>query len=180
MTRLSAHQRGVLRGMAAGAIVAVAGAWGGAFVEVFGPFDDTPATRLSIASGAAVLPALCLMIALGRIAKHRFFHAADIDGAGLTQGTPRVQLLRALAQNTHEQALLAVLAYVAWAVLMPIGTLSVVCLAAIVFVLGRILFFIGYARGAPARSLGFTACFYPTALMLLTVAAVVGSRLLFG
>ena len=56
MTRLSTHQRGVLRGMAAGAIVAVAGAWGGAFVEVFGPFDDTPATRLSIASGAAVLP----------------------------------------------------------------------------------------------------------------------------
>ena len=103
----------------------------------------------------------------------------DID-PGLTQGAPRVQLLRALAQNTHEQALLAVLAYVAWAVLMPIGTLSVVGLAAIVFVLGRILFFIGYARGAPARSLGFTACFYPTALMLLTVAAVVGSRLPFG
>ena len=180
MTTLSAHQRGVLRGMAAGAIVAVVVVWGGAFVDVFGPFDNDLATRLSIAGGAAVLPALCLMIALGRIAKHRFFHAADIDGAGLTDGTPRVQLLRALAQNTHEQVMLAVVAYFAWALLMPIGTLSALVLAAIVFVLGRILFFAGYARGAPARSLGFTACFYPTALMLATVAVMSASRWLFG
>ncbi|MES1949556.1 membrane-associated protein in eicosanoid and glutathione metabolism [Salinisphaera sp. S4-8] len=180
MTALSTHQRGVLCGMAAGAVVAVVVVWGGAFVDLFGPFDNDLATRLSIASGASLLPALCLMFALGRIAKHRFFHAVDIDGAGLSEGTPRVQLLRALAQNTHEQVMLAVVAYFAWVLLMPIGTLSAVVLAAIVFVLGRILFFAGYARGAPARSLGFTACFYPTALMLATVAVMRALRWLFG
>jgi uncharacterized MAPEG superfamily protein len=180
MTPLSAHQRGVLRGMAAGAIVAAVVVCGGAFVDVFSPFDNDLATRLSIASGASLLPALCLMVAIGRIAKHRFFHAADIDGAGLTEGSSRVQLLRALAQNTHEQVVLAVVAYFAWALLMPIDTLSAVVLAAIAFVLGRILFFTGYERGAPARSLGFTACFYPTALMLATVAVVGTSRWLFG
>jgi len=41
--------------------------------------------------------------------------------------------------------------------------------AAILFVFGRILFWRGYARGAPARALGFALTFYPTLAMLLTI-----------
>jgi uncharacterized membrane protein YecN with MAPEG domain len=35
------------------------------------------------------------------------------------------------------------------------------------FFLGRVLFWQGYVRGAPARALGFALTFYPTVAMLV-------------
>jgi uncharacterized membrane protein YecN with MAPEG domain len=38
-----------------------------------------------------------------------------------------------------------------------------------VFFVGRILFWRGYARGAPARALGFALTFYPSVAMILLI-----------
>lgn len=46
------------------------------------------------------------------------------------------------------------------------------------FVIGRILFRRGYAKGAAARSFGFALTYYPSLLMLFTVAAFMGYRLI--
>ena len=102
-----------------------------------------------------VLLVACLTANIGMLARHRFFTPADIDGGGLTQGTSEAQLLQSILQNTLEQAVLALSVHLTWAAAMPQGWQAVVPAAAILFVFGRLLFWKGYARGAPQRALGF-------------------------
>jgi uncharacterized MAPEG superfamily protein len=71
-------------------------------------------------------------------------------------------VLQALIQNTLEQTVLAAFAYGAWLLIPPAGGARTVALCACLFSVGRLLFFVGYARGAAARSLGFALTFYPT------------------
>jgi hypothetical protein len=63
-------------------------------------------------------------------------------------------LLQTLLQNTLEQSLIALLVYLGWALTMPATWLSVVPVAAMAFAIGRILFFLGYEKGAPSPSPG--------------------------
>jgi len=75
-------------------------------------------------------------------------------------------------QNTLEQSCLAVPVYIATAIVAPATVLSVVPAAAAMFFVGRLLFFAGYANGAPSRAYGFALTFYPTVLLLLLLVAV--------
>jgi len=52
---------------------------------------------------------------------------------------------------------------------MPASWQAVIPAAAILFFIGRVLFWRGYARGAPGRALGFALTFYPTVAMLLLI-----------
>ena len=157
----------------------VAGLCGGAFLIPSSalPVDD-PAARLAWALPWTLLPALTLMISIMRVANYRFASPQDIDGSGLTNGTPAMQILRAVLQNTLEQALLAVLAYCIWAVTLPLRWLGVIPAAAVLFVAGRILFASGYARGAAGRATGFGLTAYPTFGMLVTTAVILIFRLI--
>lgn len=116
------------------------------------------------------MPVLILGIAIGRLAKHRFFNADDIDGAGLTVASAEAKLLQALLQNTLEQTALAVPTYLAWALLMPGAWLSTVPMAATFHALGRLLFFFGYEKGAGHGALGFALTFYSTMVLLVIIA----------
>jgi hypothetical protein len=134
--------------------------------------------RLVLVAWAVLGPALALLACIARLAKHRFFTPADIHGSALTSGTERARLLQALLQNTLEQACLAVPVYAATGVLAPLVVLPMVPTAALLFVIGRIAFFAGYARGAPSRAFGFALTFYPTALLLVArLAIAVGKAL---
>lgn len=164
----SATQKGVIRGAAVAALISLAAMWMAIKFDPFA-FPDNMAMpqRLSVFLQADLLVLSCLTVAIGRLANHRFATPADIDGAGLTQGTDRAKLLQALLQNTLEQAVLASLIYLAWALLTPSTWLSAVPVAALAFTLGRIAFFAGYARGAAARAFGFGLTFYPSAGLLI-------------
>lgn len=170
---LTEKQKGVVRGVIPAAAVAVVGM--GAVplllpVSVL-PSDEAGA-RLAWAMAWALLPMLTLMIAIMRVANYRFASPEDIDGSGLTSGTARIQILRAVLQNTLEQAVLAVLAYCIWSVTMPLRWLGVIPAAAVLFVSGRIFFARGYERGAAGRATGFGLTAYPTFGMLVTLAVV--------
>ena len=123
------------------------------------------AQRINVALTAAVVPALFLVVSIVRLAVHRFFSPEDIDGGGLFPNTERAALL----QNTLEQAVVAVAIYCIWSVLAPSDWLSVVPMAALLFCFGRILFFLGYQRGAATRAFGFTLSFYPSLVMLVVI-----------
>ncbi len=170
-------QDGVLRGMALGAAIAVAIVALGAWANPFG-YSSAMAldARLAVALRAAVWPALTLVACVGRLARHRFFTPEDIDAAAGPPGTRRALILQAMLQNTLEQGVLASLAYLAWAVVLPGPALSVVPLAAGAFVISRGLFIAGYASGAAMRATGFAIGFYTTVLMLgtVTVAMAIG------
>jgi hypothetical protein len=118
--------------------------------------------RLALWLAASVSASLWLLIGVALLARHRFFSPADIDGGGLAEGTPTAKLLQSLIQNTLEQVVLAMPAYGAWLWLAPEGRRGLVIVCAGLFGVGRLLFFLGYMYGAPARALGFTLTFYPT------------------
>lgn len=170
MKILDNKQKSVLRGMLTGAAFALAiivlASWLNPFS--FQP-DLSEYARLSVAIKASVVPAIFLAIAIGRLARHRFFTPEDIDGGGLRQMTDRAKLLQSLLQNTLEQFALAIVAYCAWAVVMPAVWLSVIPLAATAFAVGRVMFFVGYRHGAPSRAIGFTLAFYTSLMMLAAV-----------
>jgi hypothetical protein len=167
-------QAGVAAGMAGGLAATIA-------VFAWPSPPPVPAeadARISLWLACSVTALVWLLLAVGRLAGHRFFTPEDIEGGGLTEGTARAKLLQTLIQNTLEQCLLAIPAYGAWLWLAPEGRRGLIVLCAGCFAIGRLLFFAGYARGAPFRALGFTLTFYPTVglyLFLLPAAA----RLLF-
>lgn len=130
--------------------------------------------RIALWLACALAASLWLLAAVGRLAGHRFFTPEDIEGGGLTEGTPKAKLLQTLVQNTLEQCVLAIPAYGAWLWLAPPERRGLVVLCAAAFALGRLLFFAGYARGAPFRAFGFTLTFYPSVglyLLLMPAAA---------
>ncbi|MEQ8818154.1 MAG: MAPEG family protein [Thalassobaculum sp.] len=168
---LSEAQRGVLRGMLAAVAVTVAAIGAAvllqpAFLMPLPGFEQ----RLAATLHWDGLVLACLVLAIGLLARHRFFTPADIDGSGLTAGTDRAKVLQAVLQNTLEQAVIAVLAHLLWTAATPAGWFAAVPAAAMLFLVGRICFALGYRGGAPARAFGFALTFYPT--VLLTVVSV--------
>ena len=171
---LTRTQAGVAAGMAGGFALTLA-----AFLWPRLPsVAQDPWSRLSLWLACAVFVSAWLLVSVGRLAGHRFFTPADIDGGGLSDGTPRAKLLQTLIQNTLEQVVLAVPAYGAWLWLGPPGRHGLVIVFALYFAIGRLLFLAGYARGAPWRALGFTMTFYPTVGLYLLLLPPALARLL--
>lgn len=164
---LTEKQSGVLRGMLAGlgatvvvlalAILATPTGWI--------PQHGFPANLVYTAKWDSLI-IICLTANIAALARHRFFTPEDIDGGGLTKGTPRAQVLQSVLQNTLEQTVLAFAVHFVWTITMPLSWQAVVPAAAILFFVGRVLFWHGYANGAPSRALGFALTFYPTVVML--------------
>jgi hypothetical protein len=176
---LTEKQGGVVRGVIPAAAVAVVGMGAVPLLLPLSvlPLDEAGA-RLAWAMAWALLPMLTLMISIMRVANYRFASPEDIDGSGLTVGTARVLVLRAILQNTLEQVVLAVAAYSIWASVMPLKWLRAVPMAALLFFTGRILFTRGYQRGAAGRATGFGLTAYPTFGMLAALAAFLLFRLI--
>ncbi|AIT10104.1 50S ribosomal protein L11 [Candidatus Francisella endociliophora] len=162
---MTKQQKGVFYGLSIGIILSVAIIFVGSMCDFF--HLSNVDNKLSIAFKALLAPGICLMVAIARLAKHRFFSAEDINGSGLTQGTQKAKVLQALIQNTLEQLVIAFVAYSSWSIIMPSLTMSTIFFAGIVFVIGRILFFTNYNKGAGARALGFTLTFYPSVIMII-------------
>ena len=176
---LTEKQKGVIRGVIPAAVLAVVGLCGVSLVIPMSALPvDEPGARLAWAIQWALLPMLTLMISIMRVANYRFASPEDIDGSGLTVGTDRVLVLRAILQNTLEQTMLAVAAYLIWATVMPHNWLRVIPVAALLFAAGRTLFALGYERGAPGRAMGFGLTAYPSFGMLTVVAATLAQRML--
>jgi hypothetical protein len=176
---LSEKQKGVVRGVIPAALVTLVGFAGASvLIPVSALPADEPGARLAWALPWALLPVLVLMVSIMRVANYRFSSPEDIDGSGLTAGTSGVLVLRAILQNTLEQAVIAVVAYTIWAAIMPLKWLRAIPIAALLFVAGRILFARGYQRGAPGRAMGFGLTVYPTFGILMVLTATLVLRML--
>jgi len=163
---LDSEQRGVAIGMAsaflmAAAILTLAAIFGGTRVAPGASMEF----RLELLAASLMAPATSLFICIARLAKHRFFTPEDINGSALTEGTSRAKLLQALLQNTLEQVVLAVTVYFVCSFMFPSNFLGLIPAAAAMFIVGRILFYVGYSGGAPSRAFGFAFTFYPTAFL---------------
>ena len=170
-------QRAVVRSASLAAVIVAATVAAALLIPSSALPVNEPAARLVWLLPWTLLPLLALMVSVARLANHRFSTAEDIDGAGLTVGTQRVQILRAILQNTLEQTVLALGAYLIAAVVLPHGWLRLLPAAATLFALGRLSFTLGYGRGAAGRGLGFGLTAYPTFALLITLAVILLLRL---
>jgi MAPEG family len=175
---LDQTQTGVARGMAL-AVAVVVLMFAVAYILKWPNLSKYVATssRLKLASLTALSPTAMLLICIARLAKHRFSTPQDIQGSALTEGTKRARLLQSLLQNTLEQNVLVLPIYFASSLFFPVSLLPLVVVATVLFAVGRLLFFIGYAKGAPSRAVGFGLTFYPSVTLFFLVIAVVTLRI---
>ncbi|MCL1065939.1 MAPEG family protein [Shewanella olleyana] len=170
-TKLSSKQRDVTKGIVLGMLVSFAVVIYGALANPFEYSEpQTLIERLIIYAYGMILPTLSLIIAVARVAKHRFFNAEDIDGRSFYEESERVRRLQSVLQNTLEQFCIVMSVYFLWAFIMPADYMSLIALISVLFFIGRILFMRGYDKGAGARSIGFSLTFYPS---VLTVGAII-------
>jgi hypothetical protein len=174
---LRREQRGVALGIGAAILLASAAVLA---VLLLRPLVVPPlpgfAERLAYALRLQAGVAIWLGLAIANVARLRFFSAVDIGGSAGTESSPAVRRAGAVLQNTLEQTVLAMAAHLAlaaqpgpfWMPLLPVLVL--------LFGLGRLCFWTGYARGAAARAFGFALTFYPSmaALVLGVVLLMAG------
>ncbi len=165
----SANQRGVLVGMAAAVI------WTAA-VFALAPGWITPSgTPLELAVKWLCLPALALLAMIGRMANMRFLDASLIDGQDGGAGSAADRAQRVL-RNTTEQCVLVALAWPALAIQLAPAQAGLFPALAVTFLIGRLAFTLGYAKGAAGRAFGFGLTFYPTVVVVIwaSLRAVLG------
>ncbi|MGJ5175545.1 MAPEG family protein [Bradyrhizobium oligotrophicum] len=158
------EQKQVAGGMAAAALIAIV-AIGIALWQADGPAQPA-AGRLATALKLDLFVIVWLLASIGNVARLRFFSAQDIAGSATTVATEAVRRGNAILQNTLEQAVLAVSVHLALAAILP-DPRTLLTTLVVLFGLGRLLFWLGYARGAAGRAFGFALTFYPTAFALL-------------
>lgn len=128
--------------------------------------------RLRFALACDLLIMAFFAFSVGYLARHRFQSPRDIGGAGLGPGSDHGQKLQAIVQNNHEQTSLAVMSHMVFAMIAPPSWLILIPIAVVQVLIGRILFWRRYAKGASARSLGFALSFYSSVAMLIVSGAI--------
>lgn len=123
------------------------------------PADDV-ASRLGFVARWLVVPGLALLVGIHGAARRGFF-ADAIEGTRTPQSRSLEINLR-YNTNTTEQLLLVAMAWPALAVTLPVDQLVLIPAAATLFVVGRALFWIGYAIHPLARAFGMTLTVVPT------------------
>lgn len=124
-----------------------------------------PVSGLILAAQVNVVPALCLLIAIRMVSQMRFFSKADIQGAAYSQPSRLMAPRIAFLQNTMEQAALLAIANFAVSTLGNKYVMGYMIGSAILFGIGRVLFWISYEAGARARAFG----------MVMTMAPAIGA-----
>lgn len=123
--------------------------------------------RLRLIAILVIVPGILVACCVTRLAAQRFFNPQDIDCLLGTIQSEKAATYQRILQNTLEQSFLASCAYFSWGMMPRPSYLSVLPAAALLFVMGRVLFILGYQRGATGRSLGFALTFYPTVLLFV-------------
>jgi hypothetical protein len=161
----------VLAGMAF-AVTVLALLWmrGSAHLPFPIPDGDDIAARLALVARWLLLPGFCLLAGIAMVANRRFFLPEAIDGSPAPESHTLEINLR-YNQNTLEQTVLAAIAWTGLALALPHDRLALIPALAILFVVARALFWIGYLIAPGARAVGFGLTFYPTVLAFIWLAA---------
>ena len=145
------------------------------FPAVFDLPGELP-ERIAFAAQASVFILFCVVVAIGMVSTGRRFSPADIGGSAARPPSDRIAINVAFLQNTLEQAVIAVGLYFALATLVSGPWLSLIPVGVVFFLVGRVFFLRGYAKGVEGRALGMTLTMTPTVLGYLLVLVLLGVR----
>jgi uncharacterized membrane protein YecN with MAPEG domain len=126
---------------------------------------DTFDGRLQFVAKWLLLPGFALLCGVLSMATGRFFNGAT-DGSR-TPSAHRLEINLRYNLNTLEQAVLATIAWTALALALPHAQLNLIALLAIVFIVGRFAFWIGYSIRPVARAFGMVLTLMPTCVCYL-------------
>jgi hypothetical protein len=172
----ASKQRGVLTGMIGGLAASIVVIVGGHFVfPASAPVSDAVPDRLTCYLPYLALMAVPMILAVGGLAKHRFFDPESIDGAQNTSD-PGFAARRSVLANHTEQLLMALMVHFALLATLPYGWLNVVPVMALWWTAARLIFAMTYRGGAEARAFGFAATFYPTVTGAIAVPILLVSQ----
>jgi MAPEG family protein len=121
--------------------------------------------RLEYAFKWEVVAALCLLAGVARIANRRFFIPEAIEGGAAKS----IEIDQRYLQNTLEQLVLAFVGHLALVTMVAPESIRVVGVLVMLFVIGRVTFWIGYRYSGTARAFGFATTFYPTVAVYVYV-----------
>ena len=172
---MNADQRTVLTGMMGAAIFSLLFVLlGTTFSNLPQPSIHSPGERIAYVLRCDFWAVFALLAGVGRVAARRFF-SNQIDGTVPAEGRS-LQVDRAYIQNTTEQILLLLMGHLGLALVLAPEDLIVIPWLVALFLIGRVTFWLGYSRSAPARAFGFATTFYPSVVVCLYV----GLRLITG
>jgi uncharacterized membrane protein YecN with MAPEG domain len=171
MKPLSADQKGVLRGGAVAlAIALLIGVPAYAWLPpplVGAPLRGEVADQVAYVLKWTIPIHLWLAVCMRQVSRGRFNSPADIDGSAFAAPSEAIAVQRAILQNTLEQTVLALGAYLALAVTLRGPELVLIPILVGFFLAGRIWFACGYRRKAPGRAGGMVLTAGPTIAALL-------------
>ena len=165
--RVSSEQMGIIR--ASALALAAAGLVGGyvwlppkslglSAVMDFGE-------RIAFTLKADILMFIWLAGCVGRVSRGRFYSPADIRGSAFGPPSRAIAVRAAVLQNSLEQTVLAFGGHLSLAALLRGLDLVLIPLLVALFLVGRVTFAFGYAKGASGRAFG----------MALTAASIIAS-----
>jgi len=121
--------------------------------------------RLRFALGWGLLPLVILVSAVIWVAGIRRRSEDDVLGAAAGPPSPRLALSAAFLQNTLEQAVIALGAYLVLAAWSDGPLTGLIAPSAILFVLGRVLFAALYRAAPVGRALGMHLTLLPSMVL---------------
>ena len=140
-------------------------------IDLMPPGGIEMSWRLEYALKCDVFAALCLLAGVAMVGNRRFFLPDAIAGGS----SPTIEIDLRYLQNTLEQLVLAVVAHLALVTIVAPESIRAVAVLVMLFVIGRVTFWIGYHRSGPARAFGFATTFYPTVAVYVYVVSKIAS-----
>lgn len=170
---MAAEERGIRIGTTIALIVTIAG-----FVAAYRVLPmgvDLPTElpeRLSFAAVGGACVTLVVMVAILMVSTTRRFSPADIGGQAAGPPSQKLAVKSAFLQNTLEQAFIAWGFFLGLAALAGGAWLALIPVSVVLFWIGRVLFYMGYERGARGRSLGMSLTMLPSVVGYLVIAGL--------
>lgn len=135
-----------------------------------GPAADDLASRIAFALQNQLFALLVLLAMIGFIAGARPWASDVIDG---NDQATRLAIQVRIQRNTVEQFILLAVAHLALATVLPAHLLAILPTLVSLFIVARILYWIGYSIDPIYRSFGFVATFYPNIAALIWATTLV-------
>jgi hypothetical protein len=147
---------GMLAAVAVGIIVVFYVEWGAP-----DPLPTNAGERLAFAARWLLVPGVALFAGVGLTANRRFFLPDAIDGQRKVEDNA-FEINQRYNLNTLEQAILAAIAWIGLALVLPVEELGVIARMAVLFGVGRAAFWLGYLYAPWARAFGMGLTAYPS------------------
>ena len=154
------HNQTVQRGMAIGFVITLS-----LFISLYMVVpkigqEMVLIDRVTLGLECLIFPALMLLVTIVKVGSQRFGNSAE-NPVEVVASSEAMKIDLRVLSNTHEQIVIFIINALSLAVLLPYTYLSLLPIYSALFVVGRILFWLGYRYRVLWRAPGFAMAVLP-------------------